>query len=169
MFASLSEAVRANHGLEHATVSILLSKPGAQKRLFGHAVPDGFYLYGNVDEESFRDAAHEALARMKAGEDGLAVSPLCGTNIVISGIAAGLVSLATVHQPNRFSRFPNIVTATSLGIVLGQPLGRWFQKNVTTSPRVHDMEIVDISRGFWPGKPFRVRTRRTGGTTTPLA
>ncbi|MEX2238601.1 MAG: DUF6391 domain-containing protein [Dehalococcoidia bacterium] len=162
MLASLVEAVKRNHGLEHATVSVMLGKMGGPKRMFGHAMPDGFYLYADVPDELVHESAHEALQRMKTGEGNLAVSPLCGTNIVIAGVATALISLFTVNQPTRFSRFPSIVNAATLGIIAGRPLGAWFQKHLTTSPRVEDMEIVEIKRGMGPGKPFLVRTRVNG-------
>ena len=61
------DAVRRNHGLEHATVAVLLAKHGPM-RVAGRASADGFFLLGSVSEEQVDAAAHEALARMQAGE-----------------------------------------------------------------------------------------------------
>jgi hypothetical protein len=158
---SLIEAIRRNHGLEHATVTVLLGKMSSPKRMFGRATHDGFYLYADVTEEEFEEAVHEALRRMKAGEANLAVSPLCGTNIVMAGVMTAIVSLFTVGQKTRWERFPNIITATTMGVIAGQPIGRALQKHVTTSGDVDGVEIVSISRGRTIGKPYKVRLRKT--------
>lgn len=161
MIESLVQAIRRNHGIEHATVTLLLAKQTGQKRMFGRATHDGFYLYADVAEEEFRDAVHEALKRMKEGEAGLAVSPLCGTNIVMTGVMTALISLMTVGQKTRIQRFPNIITATTMGVVAGQPIGRMLQKHITTSGDVEGVEIVSISRGRTIGKPYKVKLRKT--------
>ncbi|HEX5939695.1 MAG TPA: DUF6391 domain-containing protein, partial [Dehalococcoidia bacterium] len=132
------------------------------KRMFGRATHDGFYLYADVSEEQFTEAVHEALGRMKSGEANLAVSPLCGTNIVMAGVMTAIVSLFTVGQKTRLERFPNIITATTMGVIAGQPVGRLLQKHVTTSGQVDGVEIVSISRGRTIGKPYKVKLSKTG-------
>lgn len=161
MINTLVNAIRRNHGVEHATVTLLLAKQTGQKRMFGRATHDGFYLYADVTEDQFSEAVHEALRRMKDGEASLAVSPLCGTNIVMTGVMTALISLMTVGQKTRLERFPNIITATTMGVVAGQPVGRLLQKHVTTSGDVEGVEIVSISRGRTIGKPYKVKLRKT--------
>ncbi len=139
-------AIRRNHALEHATVSVLLRKVGQHTRLVGRATTDGFYVYGRVTTDTLRDAAAEALARLKRGESQLAVSPLCGTNLAVAGILAGLASMLAVGNRGRLERLPNVLTAAVLAVVGAQPLGRLVQKHVTTSADVGGLEIVGVSR-----------------------
>ena len=138
-------SVRRNHALEHATIAVLLGKVGPNTRLVGRATTDGFYIYGNVPTEKIRESAAEALARMKGGESQLAVSPLCGTNLAVAGILAGLASLLALGNRSRWERAPNVLMAAVVAVVGAQPLGRIVQRYVTTSPEVQDLEIVDVT------------------------
>src|SRR3990170_8497298 len=81
-------AVRRNHALEHATIAFMLARQ-APMRVVGRASPDGFYVWANVATDKLREFADEALGRLQRGESHLAVSPLCGTNLVVAGILAG--------------------------------------------------------------------------------
>jgi len=146
-------SVRRNHALEHATIAVLLGKVGPNTRLVGRATTDGFYIYGKVPTEKIRESAAEALARLKEGESQLAVSPLCGTNLAVAGILAGLASLVALGNRSRWERAPNVLMAAVVAVVGAQPLGRLVQKYVTTSPDVRDLEIVDVTataRGLMP-------------------
>ena len=138
-------SVRRNHALEHATIAVLLGKVGPNTRLVGRATTDGFYIYGNVPTEKIRESAAEGLARLKAGESQLAVSPLCGTNLAVAGILAGLASLLALGNRSRWERAPNVLMAAVVAVVGAQPLGRLVQRYVTTSPDVQDLEIVEVT------------------------
>ncbi len=146
MLGKTLAAVRRNHALEHATISVLLGKVGQNTRLLGRATTDGFYVYGDVPPETIVGSATEALARLKRGEARLAVSPLCGTNLVVAGILAGLASMLALGKRGRLERLPNVLTAAVLAVVGAQPLGRLVQKHVTTSADVDGLEIVGVSR-----------------------
>lgn len=146
MLGSLINNVRRNHALEHATVSLLLAKLGPDLRLVGRAVNDGFYIYGNVPTEALQECAAEGLSRLKRGEAFWAVTPLCGTNIVTAGIVASLASLAVTGNGPRSNKIPNVMLAGIIGVTLSQPLGRLFQKHVTTSPDLVDTRIVGVER-----------------------
>jgi hypothetical protein len=146
-------AVRRNHALEHATVSILLGREGQHMRLVGRASLDGFYILGNVSPEKISECAVEGLARLKQGESQLAVSPLCGTNLAVAGILAGLASLLALGNRRRFERLPNVLAAAVLAVVGAQPMGRLIQKHVTTSTDLDGLEIVSVTpvgRGLIP-------------------
>jgi hypothetical protein len=140
-------SVRRNHALEHATIAVLLGKVGPSTRLVGRASTDGFYIYGNVPSEKIRESAAEALARLKQGESQLAISPLCGTNLAVAGILAGLASLVALGGRSRLERLPNVLMAATVAVVGAQPLGRLVQKHVTTSPDVQGLEIVEVTAG----------------------
>jgi hypothetical protein len=144
--------IRRNHGLEHATVSVLLA---------GRATADGFYIVGQVDEATLRSCAAEALSRMQRGEASLAVSPLCGTNIAVTGAVTAAATMATLARTPREGfrdRFGNAFTAAMLGVVLAQPLGRFVQAHLTTRADLDGFELVEVRAPF-PGV-HRVVTRR---------
>lgn len=146
-------SVRRNHALEHATIAVLLAKVGPNTRLVGRASGDGFYIYGKVPTDKIRESAAEALARLKEGESQLAVSSLCGTNLAVAGILAGLASLLALGNRSRWERLPNVLMAAVVAVVGAQPLGRVVQRYVTTSADVQGLEIVDVTatgRGLAP-------------------
>ena len=159
MLAKTIAAVRRNHALEHATIAILMGKMGQPTRMVGRASPSGFYLYGDIPTDKVRESAVEGLARLKRGEWQLAVSPLCGTNLAVAGILAGLASVLAIGNQARLRRVPNVLTAAVLAVVAAQPLGRLVQRHVTTSADVDGLEILDVSRAGGGVLPMhKVRT-----------
>jgi len=144
--ANLVERVRRNHGLEHATITVMLSKQGPM-RVIGRAVPDGFYVYANVDTDKLRDYSTEALGRLQGGEAHLAVTHLCGTNLVVAGVLAGVGSyLATRSGRHGLDRLATSTLAALVGVIAAQPLGRLAQKYATTSPDLAGIRIVDVRK-----------------------
>ncbi len=144
MLKRLINAIRRNHALEHATISILLSRHGPHMRVIGRAAPDGFYIYGDIPTERLKEFAHEGLARLQRGESHLAVSPLCGTNLAVAGVLAGLASLFAMGSRNRLQGIPGAIMAAMLAVIAAQPLGRLVQKHVTTSPELDGVRIVSV-------------------------
>ncbi len=146
------DAIRRNHGVEHATVAVLFARIGP-RRIAGRAASDGFFILGPIDEELLLSCAREALSRMQRGERDLAVSPHCGTNIAVT---AALSSLATMRvfsrHPERTAgdRLGDAFTASIAAILAAQPLGRWVQRYLTTRADVQDVEIVGL-RAYFPG------------------
>ena len=165
MFDRLGRAIRRNHGLEHATVAVLLSRRGPTLRLVGRAGVDGFYVYGNVGEAELLSAADEALTRLQRGEGSLAVSPLCGTNLAVGGILAGLSTLAVAGDAGgRWDRLPNALVLGLVSMLAAQPAGRWLQQHVTTSPDMSETRIL----GVHPGGRGRTRYLKVE-TARPIA
>jgi hypothetical protein len=116
-------------------------------RVIGRSVPDGFYVYANVDTERLREYSAEALGRLQRGEAHLAVSPLCGTNIVVAGLLAGFGSYLAVSSGRRgLDRLATSTLAALIGVIAAQPLGRLAQKHATTSPDLEGVSIVDVKR-----------------------
>ncbi len=144
MLKRVINAVRRNHALEHATISILLSRHGPHVRVIGRAAPDGFYIYGDIPTERLKEFAHEGLARLQRGESHLAVSPLCGTNLAVAGVLAGLASLFAMGSRNRLQGIPGAIMASMLAVIAAQPLGRLVQKHVTTSPELDGIRIISV-------------------------
>ena len=161
MLGRVIGSIRRNHALEHATVSVLLSRMGPNIRLVGRAVSDGFYIYGNVPEKQLQSAANEALKRMRRGESQLAVSPLCGTNLAVSGSLAGMAALVTLGSGDRWERLPNVLTVAMLAVLAAQPVGRLVQRFITTSADVGNLEIRGIRKGGrGHGRFLKVETAR---------
>lgn len=159
MLKRLINSVRRNHALEHATIAVLLKKHGVV-RVVGRAAPDGFYIYSNVPTERLEEFAHEALERLQGGESHLAVSPLCGTNLAVAGVLAGIGSyVAMGARSGRLGGLPGAIIASIAAVIASQPVGRWVQKNYTTLPDLSGIRIVSV-RGLGGkfGKIHKVQT-----------
>ncbi|MBI2864514.1 MAG: hypothetical protein HYX94_08130 [Chloroflexi bacterium] len=139
-------ATRRNHALEHATIAVLLHRLGPALRLMGRSTAKGFYIYGDIPTDEVVQAAKEGLTRLKNGESELAVSPLCGTNLAVGGILAGVASLLALGGKQRNDRLSRAILAATGALVLAQPLGRLVQKHVTTSAKVDGVKISRILR-----------------------
>src|SRR5687768_4835378 len=135
MLGRYLEDIRRNHALEHATVSLLISRLGPHIRLVGRSSNNGLFIFGNVPADLVAECAREGLKRLQRGQDYWAVTPLCGTNIATAGILAGVSTMAVV-QNTRNDRLGNAMVVGTLAVILAQPIGRWLQKHVTTSPRL---------------------------------
>lgn len=144
MLKGVINSIRRNHALEHATISILLRKHG-QIRVVGRAATDGFYIYGNVPTDRLEEFAHEALERLQSGESHLAVSPLCGTNLAVAGVLAGVGSyVAMGARSDRLGGLPGAIVASIAAVIASQPVGRWVQKHYTTLPDLSGVKIVSV-------------------------
>ena len=156
MLKGIIDRVRRNHGLEHATVAMMLAHKGPM-RIVGRSDHGGFYIYANIETERLRDYAEEALVRLQRGEDHLAVSPMCGTNIAVAGVLAGFGSyLALRRADGHVDGLTKAVLAGLVSVVASQPLGRLVQKYATTSPELADMRITSVKR--MSDRMHRVRT-----------
>jgi hypothetical protein len=154
-------SVRRNHALEHATIAVLANRLGRDVRLVGRATRSGFYLYADVTADQVQESTIEALHRLRRGEAHLAVSPMCGTNLAVAGILAGISSLLALGNGSRLERIPNVLLASMLAVLAAQPLGRIAQQYVTTSPDLSDTEVVDVRQGGrGPGRFHKVVTSR---------
>ncbi len=158
MFKRWADAVRRNHALEHATVAVLLARHGPT-RLAGRASVDGFLIAGDVDSDELTSCAQEALQRLQAGQASLAVSPLCGTNIAVSGFMAAAAATAVLSS-GKGGRFANAFLAAMFAVVAAQPVGRLVQVHVTTRPDLEGVEILGTRSVF--GGLRKVRTRAAG-------
>lgn len=159
------DAVRRNHALEHATITVMLTHQGPM-RVVGRASPDGFFVWADVATEKLREFAAEALARLQRGEAHLAVSPLCGTNLVVAGVLAGAGSYVAATMARRsggsgrLNGLSGAMIAALLGVVAAQPLGRLVQKHYTTLHDLKGVEIVAVDR-IGRTNLHKVRTRAT--------
>lgn len=140
--------IRRNHGLEHATLHIL-AKRIKPRPLAGHSDAGGFWIIGEVETETLRSAAAEALYRMQHGEHNLAVHPNCGTNFVTSGTLAGLAGAAAMlgagpRLRDKAERLSLAALLATLALIVSQPLGMYLQANFTTSGEPGGLQIASI-------------------------
>ena len=139
--------IRRNHGLEHATITIL-SQRFPYIRLAGYSFPGGFFLLGDVPTEQVRDAVMQALVRMNNGERSLAIHPNCGTNFAVSGFLAGglawLGMAGAKSKRDRLDRLPVVISLATLGLILGASLGPQVQEHITTSGDPQGLAVVNI-------------------------
>ena len=139
--------IRRNHGLEHATLTILSDmKPSL--RLSGISHTGGFLILGDVETEDLKDAIHQALVRMSNGEHRLAVHPNCGTNMATSGILAGILAwlgfAGTRNGKDKLNRLPVVITLVTLSLIFSRSLGPLVQERITTSGNPEGLQLVDI-------------------------
>ncbi len=150
------DRTRRNHGLEHATLTLLAQKY-RHLSLAGRSTPHGFYLYGDVDTAALAEAAQTALERMRAGEHHLAVHPNCGTNFVTAGVAAALAAFLGFTGARdwraRAERLPVVAALATLALIAAQPLGLVLQRDVTTSGVMGGLEITGLERRDHGGLP----------------
>lgn len=144
-------AIRRNHALEHATIHVLTERlPGV--RLVGRSDWGGFTLYGPVETTQVSDAVSTAMARLNAGEKGLAVHPQCGTNLATGFVLAGLASSAALggRRRSRLEKSFQFLVGVGAALALAQPLGTGVQRAITTDPdvsRVIVSRILRLERG----------------------
>lgn len=161
MSASIVEALRQNHALEHATIALLAQRLGPATHLSGRSTPAGFYIYGDIPTPLVEEAAAEALARLQGGEKGLAISSLCGTNLAVSGLLAGLSSLAALGNKRRLERLPHVLLAALIATLVAPFIGRWVQRNLTTSTEMVEQLRIDriVRRREGPWTVHKVETQ----------
>lgn len=142
-------ATRRNHAVEHATLKILARKY-EDKNLAGHSNPTGFFLFGDLAMNDIRDAIHEAMTRLRAGEHELAIHPGCGTNLATSMLLPATFAWVPFQGARslrwRLLLIPVALVFAVFGYLLSKPLGPWMQRNVTTQADLGDLQLVDITR-----------------------
>ncbi len=137
--------LRRNHALEHATIHVLAEKKHTAG-IVGRSTFSGYYLYGKLDTETVRQAAQEALERLRSGQQRLAIHPNCGTNLVTSGSMAGLATFAVVggNKKRRLELLPNALLAAIAALILSRPVGVWVQSRITTLADPGALTIKDV-------------------------
>jgi len=140
------QKIRQNHAMEHATINLLLKRMENKIRLIGYASPGGFYIIGDVSTQVLDESAHEALDQLRKGKRHLAISPMCGTNLVIAGLVAGATSMVAGRGYKGWTRFSRMATASIFAAIAAQPLGQLAQKYVTTDSDQHNVTSIDITK-----------------------
>lgn len=144
----LVRRTRRNHGLEHATITILSGRV-KNLRMAGRSSDSGFVLLGDAPTDQIETAARDALRRMRAGEHHLAVHPNCGTNLVTTGLmtsVAAMIGLSGASRRDAWNRLPTVMILVMVALIFSQPLGLSLQKYITTDGDPADLEIVSVTR-----------------------
>jgi hypothetical protein len=148
--------IRRNHALEHATLQIL-SRSNPFARMAGYSDMHGFWLVGDISTDGLAAAVEEALARLRAGEAGLAIHPNCGTNYVTTGFLAGLAAWLSMLGTSsgfrrKLDRLPVIISVVTLVLVFSAPLGPYLQAKLTTQPQIGNLQVARIERSLRQNK-----------------
>ncbi|GAB4326677.1 MAG: hypothetical protein Kow0010_09900 [Dehalococcoidia bacterium] len=141
--------LRQNHALEHATVTVLIERLG-RVPVVGLASFDGFWLATPVERAEVRRAAEEAIRRLHEGQASLAITDLCGSNIVVGAALATAAAFVAAGR-NRWTGFPAAVGAASLALLAAAPAGREVQRRFTTDAALEGARITAIRERRLPG------------------
>jgi len=141
---AITQRTRQHHGIEHATIHILSSR-FPERRFTGLSDPTGFTIFGEVDEQAMRRAAGDALLRLQAGEQSLAIHPNCGTNLATTGVLATAAAMIGAAGRGRglLDKFATALLLVIPAIIVSRPIGMRIQ-GYTTTADVGDRWLVDI-------------------------
>ena len=140
----LFREIRSQHGREHATVAVLLER-GVRPPLAGNATPGGFLLYSRASTEEVREAAEEALRRLQSGERDLAVSPYCGTNILVAALMAlGVSSVLRWRSKSAMKAMSSMMLGIMVALILRRRVGELVQEHLTTLPDSDGVSVRQI-------------------------
>lgn len=147
-FQQVISRTRRNHGLEHATLNLLAKKHPT--RIFaGHSDAGGFWILGDIPTSELTEVSLEALELLRQGHSHLAIHQNCGTNLLTSGLFAGLAGAAGMigageKVRDKLERFPLVVLLAIIALLIAQPLGPHFQKHLTTKGSPGTLSIKTV-------------------------
>ncbi len=136
--------IRKNHALEHATLTIVTKRLNRKVRLIGYASLNGFFLIGNIPADTLEQATEEALDQLHGGKRDLAISPLCGTNLVMAGLVAGAASMFAGRGYHGWNKFSRMAVASMIAAIAAQPLGKLAQRHITTDADQADVTGIRV-------------------------
>ena len=138
-------SVRQNHALEHATITLLMKRIDGNVKLIGRAALMGFHIYGDVPTALVEEAAKDGLQFLQDGHEDLAISPLCGTNLVVTGVLTGIASLLVGSGSREMGKkLSNMISASIIAVVVAQPLGMMVQRKFTTNVNLDNCGIAAV-------------------------
>lgn len=149
MLHDLISRTRRNHGLEHATLN-LLQEQYPHQSFAGHSDPGGFWIVGDIDAPRLTEITTQALKKLQAGNQNLALHKNCGTNMLTTGTMAGLAgAVGLVGTGNKrgawWERLPLVILLATIAVILSHPLGLYLQRNVTTSGKPGSLHITNVT------------------------
>lgn len=154
--ASLVLRIRRSHAIEHATIAVLFEREGRSGGVAALSDPWGFGIVSSFDSDVVGEAAKDALRRLQSGQNGLAITDLCGSNLVLNGALAAVAVMAAGR--GKWRNLPTAISAAALATLAAKPVGRWVQRTLTTDTTdMHALRISSVQgRGL---SPTRFATR----------
>ena len=136
--------IRRNHAIEHATVALLVEE-GLSGLVAGYATSNGFWLFSKAGNQDVMKAAENALKRLCQGENRLAVTKNCGTNIALTVIITDLAFqlYRRITKSKSADLGPRILIAAA-SIAVSNPLGLKIQQYFTTLSDVSQVKIIKV-------------------------
>ena len=149
MLHNLISRTRRNHGLEHATLN-LLQEHYPHQSFAGHSDPGGFWIIGDIDAPRLTEITTQALKKLQAGNQNLALHKNCGTNMLTTGTMAGLAGAAGLigtgnKKGSWWERLPLVILLATVAVIFSHPLGLYLQRNVTTSGNPGSLHITNVT------------------------
>jgi hypothetical protein len=146
---------RILHGLEHATITLLLERGFAVRSGYTY---DGEFIvdlahdgrsWDRLDE--VRAAVASAIRRVAGGEHALAYSDQCGTSMVVGSLLLGLAIVGAGIAGLVLGMPANVAFAITVGAcfaarAIRRPLGLWAQRWLTVSTALHSASIRAIDQ-----------------------
>lgn len=143
LLTDLVRRTRQHHAIEHATIHLLAAR-FPQRQFSGFSDPAGFTIYGDVTTFDVQRAVGDALLRLQAGEQELAIHPNCGTNLAASGVLVTLVALLAANsRRGHLERFSMTLSLVLLALAVSRPLGFRLQE-YTTLANVADRWVAEV-------------------------
>lgn len=144
----LLRRTRQHHGLEHATLHLLAARIPTL-RMAGLSDPLGFTLVGEATQAQVQRAVSDAMLRLQAGEEKLAIHPNCGTNFATSGLLATLAALlARLGARSLVDQFARTLLLVTAALIVALPLGKRVQ-GYTTSASMEGRWLVGVRTQRW--------------------
>lgn len=136
-----------NHGLEHATISLLMQEFGMSGPLAGYSIPNGFFILGKISFNQVEEAVTQAFGQLLLGKRSLAVSPFCGTNILTSAALATVASVTSYKASGGGLKGLNqAFSGVMIALIASQPIGKIIQQRFTTSPDMAHLRVGEIKQ-----------------------
>ncbi len=145
------QRTRKHHAIEHAATAVLFEQHGQRGGVAALSDPWGFTILSTFTEPEVQSAVNSALARLQSGRTDLAITDLCGSNLVVTGALSTLAVLAAGR--GKWRNLPVAISAAALASVAAKPLGRWVQRTLTTETKGLDRLSVTAVGGRPVGGP----------------
>ncbi|HET9014307.1 MAG TPA: DUF6391 domain-containing protein [Thermomicrobiaceae bacterium] len=133
---------RRNLALAHATVNVLRQRHG-QSGLVALVHPEGFVIRGGAHPSQVADAASEALARLRAGERGLAVNPRSAVILLATEVTLGLALLVALLLTDTFGLL-TLLAGLILIALVGPRFSPILQRRLAAGSRLEALSVGDV-------------------------
>lgn len=138
-------------------MAVLFERRGGRCRVFALSDPGGFSVFGPFPPADVTAAAAEALRRLQSGHAHLALSEMCGTNIVVTGLLAGAAAIAGAGR-SRLANLPRALAWAVIATATSPAAGKRVQRLITTDADCAGIVLGEVREAGPGGRRF-VRVR----------